>query len=294
MKSTYRPVLPIALGIAAAVTGLAAMVAPRVDDSIDERWSEISRYRFAHRGLHDRKAGVPENSLAAFVRAREGGYGSELDVHLTADDQLVVIHDSELFRVTGEVGVVEERTLEQLQLLRLRGSDEGIPTFEEILEVYDAHGGEPTPPLVVELKSHEGNSQHLAERAMKELDRHDVRYVVESFDPRCLLWLRKNRPEVIRGQLAENFLADPGSAYLPAPVRVGLSVLLGNVVSRPDFVAYRFRDRENPMVRLVCGPMGAKLATWTIRSDEALQATEEEGGVAIFEKIRPKPMREGA
>lgn len=291
-KSTYRSVLPVALGIAGAATGLLALVMPRVNEDVDARWEELSRYRYAHRGLHDRTVGVPENSLAAFVRAREAGYGAELDVHLTADDQLVVMHDSELFRMTGEVGVVEEKTLAELQLMRLRGSDEGIPTFDEVLALYDERDGVPAPPLVVELKSYNSNSQHLAERAMEELDRHSARYVVESFDPRCLLWLRKNRPEVIRGQLAENFLIDPGSAYLPLPVRAGLSALLGNVVSRPDFVAYRFRDRANPMVRLVCGALGAKLVTWTIRSKEALAATEAEGGVAIFEKFRPSPMRE--
>ena len=65
-------------------------------------------------------------------------------------------------------------------------------------------------------------------------------------------------------------------------------------MSRPDFVAYRFRDRANPMVKLACNVLGAKLVTWTSRNKEALAATEAEGGVAIFEKFRPSPMREDA
>ena len=46
----------------------------------------------AHRGLHDNEHGIPENSMAAFQRAVDKGYGIELDVHLTADNQLVVFH----------------------------------------------------------------------------------------------------------------------------------------------------------------------------------------------------------
>lgn len=56
-------------------------------------------YRIAHRGLHS--DGVCENSLEAFRRAIEAGYGIELDVHLTADGKLCVIHDCYLSRMTG-------------------------------------------------------------------------------------------------------------------------------------------------------------------------------------------------
>ena len=60
----------------------------------------LRRYRYAHRGFHD-KPQVPENSLAAFRRAIERGFGAELDVHLTKDGKLVVFHDSTLQRCTG-------------------------------------------------------------------------------------------------------------------------------------------------------------------------------------------------
>ena len=95
-----------ALIAGAAATGIAAgictIVAPRWgDEQLKERWEELSLYRFAHRGLHDNRTPAPENSLAAFRLAREADYGSELDVHLSADGQLVVIHDSDLRRACG-------------------------------------------------------------------------------------------------------------------------------------------------------------------------------------------------
>ncbi|MGM9639038.1 MAG: glycerophosphodiester phosphodiesterase family protein, partial [Butyricicoccaceae bacterium] len=54
----------------------------------------LRRYRYAHRGLHDLEKGIPENTLPAFAAAAAKGYGAELDVHMTLDRRLVVIHDS--------------------------------------------------------------------------------------------------------------------------------------------------------------------------------------------------------
>ena len=59
---------------------------------------DLARWDYAHRGLHDKEVGSPENSLAAFKEAVESGYGAELDVHLLKDGNLAVIHDSSLFR----------------------------------------------------------------------------------------------------------------------------------------------------------------------------------------------------
>ena len=58
--------------------------------------NKLREYDYAHRGLHDKKAGIPENSMKAFQRAMELGYGMELDVHLTKDGGLVVMHDDSL------------------------------------------------------------------------------------------------------------------------------------------------------------------------------------------------------
>ena len=97
----------------AGVVATAALVSPRKNDSyVDARWGKIRRHRFAHRGLHDRDLGIPENSLAAFRRARDLGFGVELDVHLTADGQLAVIHDANTRRMCGRALVVEKSALQ--------------------------------------------------------------------------------------------------------------------------------------------------------------------------------------
>jgi hypothetical protein len=127
---------------------------------------------------------------------------------------------------------------------------------------------------------------------MECLDTFDVRYCIESFDPAVLVWLRRNRPEVIRGQLSMDFLSsDVGASAkaLPLPLRVGATALLGNVAAKPDFIAYKFDDRTQPAVRLVCGLLGGKLVTWTIRSERDMLASEAEGAPVIFEGFVPAP-----
>lgn len=282
-----------ALGVGLAATaGLAAaglaLVWPRHDASVERRWAQVCRHRYAHRGLHNVKVGVPENSLTAFELAREAGFGSELDVHMTADGGLVVIHDSDIRRVCGREGNVEQMTLAELTSTPLLGADETIPSFSSVLAAYEWHEDdrEPPAPLVVEVKTANDNYARLTAAVMEELDRYNVRYVLESFDPRVLGWLRANRPEVIRGQLSQDFVRNPGPERSPI-VRLGATVLAGNALGRPDFVAYRFEDRDNPFVRLCVGGLGAHLVTWTIRNREDMLASEAAGAPVIFEGFIP-------
>ena len=85
---------------AASVCGIGAfLVAPqRVDE---ELYAPFQNRNIAHRGLHCIEKGIPENSIASFNAACEAGYGSELDVQLTKDGQVVVFHDDDLKRVCG-------------------------------------------------------------------------------------------------------------------------------------------------------------------------------------------------
>lgn len=140
-------------------------------------------------------------------------------------------------------------------------------------------------PLIVEVKSFRDNFAELTERTMAELDKFDVKYCVESFDPRCVAWLKKHRPEVIRGQLSCDFLKDRGNLSLP--MAFATTNLLGNIMAQPDFVAYKFEDKKNWAPRLCRKLYGAQGVYWTIRSKEDLETAEREGAIAIFERFIP-------
>ena len=93
----------------------------------------IEKYRFiAHRGLFNR-LDTPENSMKAFENAIEKGYAIELDVNMSLDGHLVVFHDISLKRMTGIKNDVNLLNLNELKKLKLLGTDNVIPTFEDVL-----------------------------------------------------------------------------------------------------------------------------------------------------------------
>ena len=139
----------------------------------------------AHRGLHNEE--FTENGLKAFQNAVDHHVALELDVHLTTDNQLVVIHDSDLKRVTGKEGIVEEKSVRELkENYRLLDGEE-IPTFQEVLLLVHEQ-----VPMVVEMKVYNKNYTSLAARLKEELKgvKDKKNYMIISFDPRAL-WKMK-------------------------------------------------------------------------------------------------------
>ena len=246
-----------------------------------ESMAALRKFRYAHRGLYDKEAGIPENSLPAFSRAIARGFGAELDVHLLRDGTLAVFHDSDVKRMTGCEGYLEDLSADELKDYALDGTKEAIPQFKDVLALFAGTG----LPLIVEVKSFRDNFAELTERTMAELDKFDVKYCVESFDPRCVAWLKKHRPAVIRGQLSCDFLKDRGNLSLP--MAFATTNLLGNIMAQPDFVAYKFEDKKNWAPRLCRKLYGAQGVYWTIRSKEDLETAEREGAIAIFERFIP-------
>lgn len=243
--------------------------------------ADLKGWSYAHRGLH--REGVPENSMAAFRDALEGGYGIELDVHLLKDGNLAIMHDSDLLRTTGCAGKIEELTTAELSNYHLEGTEETIPTFRQVLDLYSGKA-----PLVVELKVSDGNYAALTDTACKMLEGYQGVYCLESFDPRCLLWLKKHRPQLIRGQLTENYFVTKNK--LPFILKLILSKNLGNFLTKPDFVAYRYRDRKSTLSNRLCLKRMTGVS-WTVTSQEEFDTAVKEGWVPIFEGFRPDPTR---
>ena len=183
---------------------------------------------YAHRGLH--KEGIPENSMAAFRAALEKGYGIELDIHLMKDGNLAVIHDASLKRTASADVQIEDLPAEDLENYRLEGTDEKIPLFKDVMALYEGKA-----PMIVELKPVNNNHAALAEAACEILKDYQGVYCMESFDPRCVQWLRKHRPHIIRGQLTENFVANDNKLH-PA-IRFTLTHNMMNFATCPDFVS---------------------------------------------------------
>ncbi len=232
---------------------------------------------YAHRGLFDNASGIPENSLFAFRRAIAEGYGIELDVQLSKDGQAVVFHDASLLRMCGIDGLVGEYTLEELRTMSLLGTSETIPTFSEVLATVDGK-----VPLIIEYKLDVPDTT-VCELGNALLSQYRGPYCIESFHPKALIWYRKNRPDVIRGQLSEAYRKNPKhKRSLPM---FAMQYLLSNVLTRPDFIAYRHRDTSN-LSRRLCRCFGALSVAWTIQSQSDYERVRGDYDLFIFDSVR--------
>lgn len=243
------------------------------------RMKELKKHIYAHRGFHE-KPSVPENSLPAFRRAAARGWGVEFDVHLLKDGSLVVFHDSDLSRCTGAEGILEELTLPEAKDLYLEGTTERIPTFDEVLDVCRE------TPMIIELKAYGGNQKALAEAVCRRLDTVTALFCIESFDPRAMRAVRKFRPQFVRGQLAADF-TKPGEEELSPWLKGILSDLRLDFLSRPDFIAYKFEDRDRKALKKIID-RGAQEVSWTIRTKEDFAECVRLDSVPIFEKFDPE------
>lgn len=255
---------------------------------------------------------APENSLAAFAAACEAGYGIELDVQLTLDGQVVVVHDADLLRVAGDPRRIEDLTYDELARIPLfpngesgdlkaeplpgadanpplvvtpsaapKGYYQHVPLFSDVLDVVAGRA-----PLIVEYKFDDNSAwgprdEELMEKGDALLQAYDGPYVVESFNPAAVHWYADHRPEVCRGQLA----------WGPSLEEAGLKewaagLLIFDWISRPDFIAYDWSGGNSPQMRLARA-MGAVPVSWTVRSSDELAQCDDWFDHHIFEAFVP-------
>ena len=255
---------------------------------------------------------APENSLAAFAAACEAGYGIELDVQLTLDGQVVVVHDADLLRVAGDPRRVEDLTYDELTRIPLfPGSKPGdlkakplpgadanpplvvtpstapagyyqhVPLFSDVLKVVAGRA-----PLIVEYKfsdnsAWDARTEELMEKGHALLEDYDGPYVIESFHPGAVNWYKEHHPEVCRGQLSW-----PAKLAKDGLLEWGAGLLAFDWLSRPDFVAYDWTGGATPQVKLARS-MGAMPVSWTVRSSDELAQCAPYFDRHIFEAFGP-------
>lgn len=227
---------------------------------------------YAHRGLHGKN--IPENSIAAFELACQKGYGIELDVQLSKDGTVMVFHDYTLNRMTGMDGKVCETEAKDLTKLKLKNTDQTIPTFEQVLSAVNGR-----VPLLVELKGENLNTA-LCEKVAVILKEYKGDYCIESFNPLLLRAMRKQLPNAFYGQLYTNVCKDK-KKY--SPLNILLSLMFFNFLAKPDFIAYKYKYRNSLPVKLTTKCYKATRFSWTIKSEEEMKNAQENNECAIFE-----------
>lgn len=227
---------------------------------------------FANRGLHG-ASGAAENSMEAFHLAVEAGYGIKLDARLTSDDKVIVFRAGDMSPLIGEDGAVEDKTYDALKPLKISGTQEGIPLLEDVLDMVSDR-----VPVMVELINSCRN-QDLCIRSSGIIAVYKGDIGVVSFHPGMLAWYRKNSPRVFRGLMTCQ--AECYDKAVSKKVAFMISRMLTNVVSRPQFIA--FRIGKIPFPAKLCYALGAMRVGWTCRKPGG----EGKNDAVIFEGYYP-------
>lgn len=230
----------------------------------------------AHRGLHDAGQGRPENSRGAFQAAVQARFPIELDVRLSADQEMVVFHDDTLQRLTGHPGGVHECRLPELRALRLAGTHWAIPTMGEVL---DEVGG--AVPILIELKNNDAPGV-LEERLASLLRQYPGPHAVQSFNPLSLGWFTQHEPDILRGQLSGSF----SDSTLDEGVKTLLRDISFSELNNPHFIGYQLSALPHPPVS-AARAAGRPVIAWTIRTPAEAQLAATLADNFIFEGFLP-------
>lgn len=216
----------------------------------------------AHRGD---SANAPENTLAAFRKALENGAdGIELDVMLSADQKLVVIHDDTLDRTSNGHGKVGEMPLAALRELDagswfdLKFKGEHIPLLDEVFAEF---GGKFL--INVELKNYKTPKDNLTDFVVALVKRHGLSdsVLLSSFNGRNLLRAKSLAPEIRTGLLT-----------LPGLLGFPIRSFFGRRFNADDLHPYH-RDVSVKMVQSR-HQLGQKVNVWTVDAPDDLRRVQ--------------------
>lgn len=238
-----------------------------------EAWDLLFHPPVAHRGYWS-PDGAPENSLGAFQAACQAGYGIELDVQLSADGEAMVFHDSKLARMTGVEGRLKDYSAADLSEMRLKGTDERIPTLLETMALIGHRA-----MVHVELKTPFGEVGPLEQRVHEVLIDHAGPVCVIGFNPYSHAWFADRFPGVLRGLDSYDYKQAPG---MSEEQRKSFAELEHVAIARPHFLALSVEmlpDARATKYR----EEGMPVVAWTVRQPAQWDAIKDHCDNLIFE-----------
>jgi glycerophosphoryl diester phosphodiesterase len=237
---------------------------------------------FAHRGLHDASAGILENTASAVSAAIDAGYAIEMDLQRSADGEAMVFHDTVLDRLTDGHGRFDAVNTANLKRLRLKNTDDRIPTLGEVCEVVGGRA-----PLLLELKSESRDDLRLVERVIQVLTGYSGPVAVMSFNPNLVTAVRKLAPDLPRGITAERYYSHEHWNALSSREKTQLGFLLHLPTTRPHFIAYAVHDLPAVAPQVAHFVLGLPILAWTVRTEDDRRRAKRWANQMIFEGFRP-------
>ena len=239
----------------------------------------------AHRGLHDERKGLVENTLAAAGAAAARAISVECDVQLSADGEAMVFHDESLERLTQASGELSALTAREIADVAFRHCSERIPTLGQL---FDRIGGR--VPLICELKSRFNGDMRLARRAAQLAAAYGGPLALKSFDPAVIAHLRAMpTPPGSPGQscplgiVAQARFEREEWRALSGHQRSVCANFLHLAETRPDFLSWSVDDLPHPMPFLLGRLASMPVMAWTVRTQAQKQVAERWADQIIFE-----------
>lgn len=233
----------------------------------------------AHRGLHDAKQGVIENTRSAFAAAIEAGYAIECDLQASLEGEAVVFHDETLDRLMNAKGLVAQHSTAELKAMKFKAGSDHIQTLGDLLAQVAGR-----VPLVIELKSLWDGNEALTRRAVEVVKDYDGAFAFMSFDPKVIERVRELAPDIVRGIVADR-VTHPDYQTLPVSARIGLREFGHIADTQPDFISYHWRDLPYAPVTQF-RDTGRPVICWTIRSEADAVAARRYCDQITFEGFR--------
>lgn len=224
----------------------------------------------AHRGLHDGNNKVWENTLPAFSAALAGNYAIECDVHLSKDGEVIVFHDENLHRLTGQTGNIQDLTAAEACALTVGTTQDHVPSLRQMLDLVAGR-----VPLIIELKGIEGQDDGLVAAVAKELKDYQGDVAIMSFDHHLIRRFRSDAPGIAAGLTAEGLTV--------ADMEAHFAMLAHDV----DFVSYNVHHLPNPFITFFRDVLHRPVITWTVRNTEQQALSELHAGQITFEGFIP-------
>jgi len=237
----------------------------------------------AHRGLHDSRRGIIENSASAIEAALENDYAIEVDLRPERDNRPIVFHDAVLDRLTGQTGPLRSQSVQTLTNIGYKNSDDHLLSFAALLEIVSGR-----VPLIIEVKSDwSGNQLEFVKSIGAALESYRGHTAIMSFDPRLMADFAKFFPKIPRGLVAERFRDPHDKSMLTWRQRFLFRHLLMSGIAKPGFIAYDISGLPAFAPLVARHVFGLKLLTWTIRTEDERKRAAKWADAIIFEDFRP-------
>ncbi len=223
-----------------------------------ELLAEGKAYNIAHRGY---TVAAPENTMKAFQDAITlGADGIELDVRTCKSGEVVVFHDAKLERMTNGVGLVKNKSLDELRELRIvaagKETAQAIPTLDDVLELTRGHLF-----VNIEIKANGLTVRHNIEEKVLDICRRfglEHKVVISSFNPLSVRKVRKFDRQAVNGFIIDSKVAAANGELFITKLSGGRGIHIEGALLTPE-LGVKVREK------------GYYLMAWTINEPAEMQ-----------------------